>query len=340
MPPRRIILFAIGLLFLIVACLSLGFGYYLLSPADSQGLDQVFSVREGATLNQVADDLEKRGLITSRSLLMLWARFMGYGRDIKAGEYRLHPGMPPVKILKTLIRGVSLTYPVTIPEGFTVSQIAELLHAMGLADKDEFLLCARNADFLQDHGIKGSGIEGYLYPDTYYFGRGISARSIIEVMLKRFREMVEPLGERAKALGMSMEDVVILASIVEKETGRPQERAVIAGVFLNRLKRGMRLESDPTVIYDIQDFNGNLTRKNLNEPTPYNTYVIKGLPPGPIANPGIEAIRAVVYPEETEYLYFVSKNDGSHHFSRTFSEHCRAVRTYQKKNISRPKKIS
>jgi UPF0755 protein len=137
---------------------------------------------------------------------------------------------------------------------------------------------------------------------------------------------------------MSMEEVVTLASIVEKETGLAKERPVIASVFLNRLKKGMRLESDPTVIYGIKDFRGNLKRKDLSEPTPYNTYVIRGLPPGPIANPGREAIEAVLYPAETDYLFFVSKNDGSHYFSKTLSEHNRAVRTYQKSRRTRRKR--
>jgi UPF0755 protein len=139
---------------------------------------------------------------------------------------------------------------------------------------------------------------------------------------------------------MEMKDVVILASIVEKETGLAEERPTIASVFLNRLKRGMRLASDPTVIYGLKDFDGNLRKGDLSKKTPYNTYVIRGLPPGPIANPGLESMKAVIFPDQTEYLYFVSKNDGSHHFSKTLSEHNRAVETYQKKKRKRPQKTS
>jgi UPF0755 protein len=160
--------------------------------------------------------------------------------------------------------------------------------------------------------------------------RGISSSAAVDTMVSRFKQLTGPLEMRAETVGMTMEDVVILASIVEKETGLAKERPMIASVFLNRLKQGMRLESDPTVIYGMKDFNGNLTRKDLREPTLYNTYVIRGLPIGPIANPGLEAIKAVLFPEETDYLYFVSKNDGSHQFSRTLSEHNKAVRMYQR----------
>ena len=160
---------------------------------------------------------------------------------------------------------------------------------------------------------------------------GLSPASILGAMLKRFRQIIEPLRARIAALDMTLDEVITLASIVEKETGKAEERPLIASVFLNRLNRGMRLESDPTVIYGIEEFNGNLTKDDLAEPTSYNTYIIKGLPPGPIANPGLESIKAVLYPAKTDFLFFVSKNDGSHQFSKTLKEHNRAVRIYQKK---------
>jgi UPF0755 protein len=243
-------------------------------------------------------------------------------------------------ILKDLTRGAIITHPVTIPEGFTKEQIAELLAGKDLANKHEFLSLTDDPEVLKKYGVKGTGLEGYLYPDTYQFGRGLSAKSIIDVMIKRFREVTGPLKVRVSETGMTIKEVIILASIVEKETGRPEERSLIASVFLNRLKRRMRLESDPTVIYGIKNFNGNLTRKDLSKPTPYNTYVIRGLPPGPIANPGLEAIKAVLYPVQADYLYFVSKNDGSHYFSKTLSEHNKAVKRYQKKRPKRHRKNS
>jgi UPF0755 protein len=164
--------------------------------------------------------------------------------------------------------------------------------------------------------------------------------SIVEVMVKHFWEVIGPLREKIEQSGMTIEEVITLASIVEKETGRAEERPIIASVFLNRLKKKMRLETDPTVIYGIKDFSGNLKKKHLTQRTPYNTYVIRGLPPGPIANPGKEAIEAVLFPATTDYLYFVSKNDGSHYFSKTLVEHNKAVQKYQKKRRRRHKKSS
>ena len=329
---KRVLFFSFVLVFLIGVFLIIGFGYYLSSPAGVGGEDQVFFVREGATLSEVAKELASKRIIRSRRLFLLWARLKGYSRNIKAGEYRLNSGMPPHKVLETLTKGIVITHSVTIPEGFTLQQIGELLEQRELINKEEFLSITGKADSATRYGICAPSLEGYLYPDTYQFGRGLPALSIIEVMVKRFWEVAGPYRERAKELGMTMEEVVTLASIVEKETGLGPERPIIASVFLNRLKKRMRLESDPTVIYGVKGFTGNLKKKHLTEPTPYNTYVIHGLPPGPIASPGEEAIEAVLYPAKTHYLYFVSKNDGSHYFSKTLAEHNRAVQEYQKKS--------
>lgn len=340
MSGKRLILFVLCLFFLLGLFLVLGFGYYLTSPTKKGAHDLTFFVRGGSTLSQVTGELENKGIITRKRLFLLWARLMGYGRDIKAGEYKLGPGMPPLKILDILRKGTILTHPVTIPEGFTREQISELLEKKGLADKNQFLSLTGDPDIARQHGITGPSFEGYLYPDTYHFSRGLSALTIIGVMVNRFGEVADPLRERVKETGMTLKEVIILASIVEKETGLSVERPIIASVFLNRLKKGMRLASDPTVIYGLKDFNGNLTRKDLSHPTPYNTYLIRGLPPGPIANPGQQAIKAVLYPAKTDYLYFVSKNDGSHYFSKTLSEHSKAVETYQKKRRRRHGKTS
>jgi UPF0755 protein len=327
---KRMALFALGLLILIGAFLAIGFNYYLVSPAKEGGGDLVFFVRQGATLKEVSDELERNGIITNKGLFLIWARFMGYGRKIKAGEYLLSPAMSPVKIMDIFKRGTVISHPVTIPEGFTTRQIAELLKKNGLVDMDEFLSITFNPEVARHYGISGPGLEGYLYPDTYKFSRGLACKSIIDSMVGRFMEVFAPLREKARERGMRMEEVVTLASIVEKETGLARERPLIASVFLNRLKKRMRLDSDPTVIYGIENFEGDLKKKDLSNSTPYNTYVIWGLPPGPIANPGRESIEAVLYPAETDYLYFVSMNDGTHYFSKTLSEHNRAVAAYQK----------
>ena len=330
---RRNLLFTLTLgCFLLAVFLSLGLGLFLLSPANKQGKEEVFVIRPGRSLREIAQDLETRQLVKSKTLFVLWTRVMGYSREIKSGEYLLSPAMAPVEILETLRQGRILTHRVTIPEGATREQIADLLHEKDLAQKDLFLSLTEDPSVLKKYNLPGPTLEGYLFPDTYHFGRGIPPSVIIDTMVKRFRQMVDPLLEGHTGDGaMSMEEIVILASIVEKETGRPDERDLVASVFLNRLERGMRLQSDPTVIYGMESFDGRLRRKDLQDKTPYNTYVIRGLTPGPICSPGLESIKAVISPAKTDYLYFVSRNDGSHHFSKTLSEHNRAVDKYQRR---------
>jgi UPF0755 protein len=247
---------------------------------------------------------------------------------VKAGEYVLHPAMSPRGILDILTRGGVLTHRVTIPEGFTARQIARLLAREGLCTETAFLKATRKPELGRPYGLS-AGLEGFLFPDTYHFSRGLSATTLARIMVRRFFTVIEPLQPRISQSELDLPEIVTLASIVEKETGTPNERPLIASVFINRLRRNMRLQSDPTVIYGIRDFNGNLTRKDLKTPGPYNTYRNSGLPPGPIANPGLAAIEAVLSPAQTRYLYFVSKNNGTHHFSRTLREHNQAVRRYQ-----------
>jgi UPF0755 protein len=319
-----------GLAVLIMTALAFGFVWFLNSPADMEAASQVVVIKEGMSLKEVAENLEQHNIITSQTLFMQWARFNGYSRMIKAGEYQLSPDMTPLQIMEKIIKGIIITHPVTIPEGYSINQIAELLADKGLVDKDKFLIYTQDKKVLEKYDISGPNLEGHLYPDTYNFGLGLSCESITDTMIKRFQEIVKPLLPAIKQSGRTLNEVVTLASIVEKETGKAEERPLIASVFLNRIRMNMRLESDPTVIYGIKDFNGNITKKDLSRKTPYNTYVIRGIPPGPIANPGYEAIHAVIYPDQTEYLYFVSKNDGSHYFSKDLKEHNRAVYTYQK----------
>ena len=326
---------SIGLLLLVLVFLSMEIGLFLLRPADKSGKDQVIIIEEGLSLSAIAEKLNQRQIITNKFLFMTWVRVFGYSREIKAGEYLLSARMSPIRIMEILTRGVIITHPITIPEGYNRVQIAELLERKGLVDKQVFLSLTEEPKLIESYGLSGTSLEGYLYPDTYQFAKGLSAGSIINTMVQRFFEIIEPYSTSLKNSDLSLQELITLASIVEKETGRKDERPIIASVFLNRLKKGMRLASDPTVIYGIKDFNGNITRKNLKENTPYNTYLIRGLPPGPIACPGVDSIKAVLYPAETDYLYFVSKNDGSHHFSKTLSEHNRAVELYQKRKKGR-----
>ncbi|MFW6147791.1 MAG: endolytic transglycosylase MltG [Thermodesulfobacteriota bacterium] len=328
---RTFTIFVTGFLVVILcAFAALYFGYFLVSPAGRDKQEEVFLVEKGSGLRSIAAQLEERGLIKSKYLFMLWAYMKGCARDIQAGEYSFNQSLAPVQILGLLTSGKVKTYSFTIPEGLTSKEIADLLEERDLVNKRDFISLISDKDLVASYHVDGPSLEGYLFPDTYVIRKDMEPHDLIGLMVNRFWEVFNSLIEEKKP-EMPVRDIVILASIVEKETGLAEERPLIAAVFLNRLKKKMRLESDPTVIYGLENFQGNLTRKNLQASTPYNTYVQHGLPPGPIANSGREALKAVINPAETDYLYFVSKNDGSHHFSATLKEHNRAVYTYQKK---------
>ena len=260
--------------------------------------------------------LERERLIKSRSAFVLLGKFQSADRKIHAGEYELNPSMTPAEILSRLLNGQVLLHSITIPEGLTITQIADLVSQQGLADRAEFLRLAKDPAFVASLGIKAETLEGYLYPNTYKFPRGVKAREVLAAMVEQLRQMVGPdLLARMQELKMTMHEVLTLASVIEKETGSGGERAEISAVFHNRLKKHIPLQSDPTVIYGLPAFDGNLHKKDLSSPSPYNTYRVQGLPPGPIANPGIQAIRAALYPSDSRSLYFVSRNDGTHQFS-------------------------
>ena len=301
-----------------------------MSPAGFDQKEEIFLVKKGSGLKSVATQLERRKLIKSKDLFIFWALLKGGSRDLKAGEYSLNQSMSSITIFTILASGAVKTHPLTIPEGLAAEQIADILAQKGLVDKREFMALAMDKNLAASCHIDGQSLEGYLFPDTYLLSRDMGARQIIDLMIKRFWDIFSNL-KKGHETPMSLREIVTLASIVEKETGLAEERPLIASVFLNRLKRRMRLESDPTVIYGLKDFDGNLTKKDLQSPSPYNTYCNRGLPPGPIANPGRESLKAVINPAQTDYLYFVSRNDGSHYFSTTLREHNRAVIRYQKR---------
>ena len=333
MSTRRLIFISVLLVFVLCIFIAFYFGYFLLSPAGFDQTEEVFIVKKGTGLRSVATELETRKLIKSKDLFIFWALLKGGSRDIKAGEYSLNQSMSPVTILTILASGAVKTHPLTIPEGLAAEQIADILAQKGLVDKREFMVLAMDKNLAASYHVDGQSLEGYLFPDTYLLSRDMGARQIIDLMIKRFWDIFSNL-KKGHETPMSLREIVTLASIVEKETGLAEERPLIASVFLNRLKRRMRLESDPTVIYGLKDFDGNLTKKDLQSPSPYNTYRNRGLPPGPIANPGRESLKAVINPAQTDYLYFVSRNDGSHYFSTTLREHNRAVIRYQKRRRS------
>jgi len=305
------------------------FRYATMPGGDSQK-EKVFIVKTGQGTGTVTAELFKQGLITHPLKFRILARIKGLNKEIKAGEYLFSFSMTPTDIIEKMIKGNVRLIKITIPEGSTIRQISSVAGKAGIASEGVFYRYATDPSLTGDMNINAPSFEGYLFPDTYYFSRGVSPKTIISTMLNRFRSIFKPEWEkRAKELGFTVHEIVTLASIIEKETGTPSERPIISSVFHNRLKKRMRLESDPTVIYGIADFNGNLTRADLRKRTPYNTYRKRGLPVGPIANPGREALKAALYPDDTDYLYFVSKRDSTHQFSKNIREHNQAVRRYQ-----------
>ncbi|MGM0453757.1 MAG: endolytic transglycosylase MltG [Thermodesulfobacteriota bacterium] len=287
-------------------------------------------IPRGQSFHKVTERLTERNVITHPLKFKLVARYTGHDQTLKSGEYRLSPNMTPIEILEHFSQGDVVLHQVTLPEGFSLQNVAARLEARGLVGQNDFLAVATDPEFSARMGIAADTVEGYLFPDTYFFEKKPAAKTVITTMIQRFfNTFKDPWRRRAEKLGFTVHEVVTLASIIEKETGVEKERPVIASVFHNRLEKGMRLASDPTVIYGVRDFDGNLTRKHLKESTPYNTYVNRGLPPGPIANPGRASLKAALYPADTDYLFFVAKPDRTHHFSTNYEAHKKAVRKYQ-----------
>ena len=319
---------------LVIAVLAVGFlrdlYLYAKQPASEDASPVMTNIEPGQSFEEIVEVLHAKGLILRPGKFKTFARLKKYDRDIKAGLYSLSASMSPEEILKILVKGKTHHFRLTIPEGFTISQIAETLGDTGLVDPAKFLSVAEDREFSQGLDLEADSLEGYLFPDTYFLRKGVSPESLAQTMVARFRQVFDPLWEtRPKDHKYSVHETVTLASIIEKETGAAHERPLISSVFHNRMNKNMRLESDPTVIYGIDNFSGNLTKKDLKTPAPYNTYTIRGLPPGPIANPGLESLRAAIFPAQSNYLFFVAKNDGTHHFSVDYKEHAKAVRKYQ-----------
>jgi len=295
--------------------------------------ETIIIIKPGQSLSATSQKLYKTSIITNPLKFQLLVRAKKYDKKIQAGEYLLSPLMSPNHILDLMTNGKVILHKITIPEGYNLNQIASLVEETGLGTKETFLNATKDQPLLHTMNINAKTFEGYLFPDTYHFPKKISPKDIIKIMVKRFHSVFTGEWEKqAKNLSFSVHEIVTLASIIEKETGAAFERPMISSVFHNRLKKNMRLETDPTVIYGIKDFDGNITRKHLTTKTQYNTYVIKGLPPGPIANPGKESIKAALFPDSTPYIYFVSKKNKTHQFSTNLADHNKAVRKYQLSN--------
>jgi UPF0755 protein len=314
--------------FLIVVFLDLY--SYSKEPALIDPEPRIVLIGSGESFESITRILHEEEIIRHPFKFKLIARIKGFDRSVKAGEYLLSSSMSPEKILEYLVEGKVYLYRITIPEGYNLNQIAFLLEEKSIIKGSEFLKTANDSTFTKQLGINAENFEGYLFPETYYFAKGISPQKIISTMVNRFHIKFNPLWEkRPSDLAFSIHEITTLASIIEKETSIAEERPLVSSVFHNRLSKNMRLQSDPTVIYGVENFDGNITRKHLTTSTPYNTYTIGGLPPGPIANPGKASLEAALFPVESSYLFFVSKKDNTHFFSTNYDDHKEAVRKYQ-----------
>lgn len=311
--------------------------FRFLAAGPGSSTDQViFEIPHGVSFQQVATKLEEQGLVLSAFKLRLLGKVTGRSSMLKSGEYALNKGMTPQEILMILASGKSVQYPVTFPEGTNMYEMAKILEGKGLYKADDFLKACRDKEFVKQLlAIDVSSLEGYLFPETYNVTKYTPLRDLIANMVQNFKNTYSALETHSpgQKTGLPRHELVILASMVEKETGAPEERPLIASVFYNRMKKQMKLQSDPTIIYGIWVETGvykeNITKEDILKPTRYNTYSVARLPFGPIANPGREALAAVLKPAISEYLFFVSRNDGTHVFTRSYEEHAKAVKDFQ-----------
>lgn len=293
------------------------------------GEDVTFTVKPGEGFAKVNGRLAQKNIVSDARLFHYYAKYTDRMTKIKAGTYEIKNGMHMGEVLETLVDGIPLLTSVTIPEGKNMYEIGKILEDKKITTYEEFVKECKDPNNIDLLGVDAPSVEGYLFPDTYKFAKATPAREVLRAMINLFNQKVSDL-DFSKA-NLSKHEVVILASIVEKETGAKFERPTIAGVYLNRLDKRMRLQADPTTIYGIwENYDGNLKKKHLLQKTAYNTYKMAGLPLGPIANPSLAAIKAVLEPEDHKYIYFVSKNDGTHVFTPTYKEHLKAVEYWQK----------
>jgi UPF0755 protein len=321
------------LLLLFLFLTGVTFYRYATTPVNPPTAAATIYILKGAGFLEITEILNNAGLVQNRPFFWALALVKKANRLIRAGEYELTGAMSPTEILDKLVRGQIKDYPVTLPEDITVSDVARRLSVFKLINEKEFATLTTDRSFLASLDIEADSLEGYLYPDTYRFDRSMTTREIIRTLVGQFWKEVTPeMRKRAKEIGMTLPQWVTLASIIGKESGNNAEKPMISAVFHNRLDMGMKLQSDPTAVYHLEQI-GNpvktVRKQHLQSDNPHNTYKIKGLPPGPIANPGIDSLRAALYPANVDYLYFVAKNDGTHHFSTNLAAHNQAVLKYQ-----------
>ena len=304
-------------------------GFAPLDPKDTRQIE--IEIPHGMSAAQIGDLLQRKGIIRSRTAFLWSAQLKGVAAKLKSGKYLLSPSMSLSQILRILTLGKVKMVKFSVPEGLTVEQIADLWRLKGFGTAEEFVRAAHDRALLTSYGINARSAEGYLFPETYMISEGTSAREMVSSMIRLFRRRVTPdLIKEGRRRGFNLHQIVTLASIIEKEARLDEERPIISAVFHRRLKLGWKLEADPTVRYALGLPSRALTSDDLKVNSPYNTYLHPGLPPGPICNPGFKSIEAAVNPADVDYLYFVAKGDGSHIFSRTYSEHIRAIAQIKK----------
>lgn len=299
-------------------------------PRDQWRVTKVF-IPKGSNFPEIEKILAEKGALRYPLAFRILVIGTMTSTKLQHGEYALPAPPSAIELWRKLVGGDVAKYQVTIPGGSTLFDIAETLGILELANPAAFLTAATSSSLTSRMGIPGSTLEGYLFPDTYIMVKDMSSEEILGIMVRRFRRKFTPeMESKAAEEGFTLNQIVTIASIIEKETGLDQEKPLVSAVIRKRLSLKMPLQMDPTVIYGLKKFGGNLTKKDLRTPHPYNTYRNQGLPPGPICNPGLSSLIAAGEPAETDYLYFVSRNDGSHQFSRTLKEHNQAVAIYQK----------
>jgi len=296
------------------------------SPSGAAGQEKTVVIERGMGVSEIADRLAAEEIIRNTDQFTLVAQLLGLGGRLQAGRYLLPANSRPLDIIRRLSRGGMVSHMVTIPEGLTIRQMAELLKRESGIDAERFQALANDPQTARKYGINSGGLEGYLFPDTYGLYWSMPAGEVIEVLFSRFRQIYTgEMARRARQLGLSRHQVITLASMIEEEARVDDERPLISAVYHNRLREGMLLQCDPTVIYALGGQRTPLTRDDLQVDSPYNTYRHPGLPPGPISSPGRASILAALYPADADYLYFVARGDGSHHFSHTSREHINAI---------------
>ncbi len=306
------------------------FVYYISAPVGREAGEIIVEIPKGSSFRTANEILVEASLVKHPTLFHLLAVITRATRNLQAGEYEFDRLMTPRGILGKMVRGEYRFFLVTIPEDFTAREIARLLASFGLVKEDVFLSLVNDGKFVKSLGINGPAAEGFLFPDTYKLDRTMGASEIIRIMVNRFWKSVSPkMLAQAERLGFSAVEWVTLASIIGKESGYSTEKPLVAAVFHNRLKKGMKLQSDPTAVYNVAGFSGKIKRRHLKNNTPHNTYLIEALPPTPIGNPGLDSLVAALFPAPVDYLYFVSKRDGTHHFSANLRDHNKAVFKYQ-----------